>query len=127
MREASQEFLAVLSRGGCLVTDCICGHTYFATNHDGQGHYDENELERLRAKALEEPTKYTEEPDCDTIHVATFQGVNYVVDCPCGRLAKLEQLLWNAKDTLLQYYRLRTDREAQETASADDSLKALGA
>lgn len=124
MKEASKEFLSVLSMGGCLVTDCICGRTHFATNDD---QFDDGELEKLREMAKKEPTRYIEDPDSDTVYVATFRGVNYVPDCPCGRLASLEELLWDVKDILLQYYRLRIDKEKVEKATTEGMLAGLSA
>ena len=124
MKEATKEFLTVLSMGGCLVTDCVCGRTHFAT-HDDQ--YDDGELERLRQMMVKEPNLYIEDSDSDTVHVATFRGVNYVVDCPCGRLASLEELLWDVKDILLQYYRLRIDKEKAEKATTESMLAGLSA
>lgn len=73
------------------MADCACGHTHFATNHDGQGHYDENELGRLRKMMEKHPDLYTEYPDCDAVHVATFRGVNYEWIAPVGDWQRLKR------------------------------------
>ena len=121
--EASNEFLAVLNMSGCLVSDCICGRTHFATNSEGL--FDDGELERLRKMAIKHPDLYVEYPDCDSVHVASVLGIVYAVDCPCEKLAKVERYLWAVKDTVLQYYRLRIDKEKAEKVETEGLLAGL--
>ena len=123
MNEATKEFLeTVPSMGGLLTTTCICGRTHWA---GGENHwYEEGELEQIEAAAKASPEKY-EYHDCDSVYVATVNGCNYVVDCPCGRLAGIEELFWRLKDSLLDYCRRRIDREKREASSTDEALKAL--
>lgn len=125
MKEASKEFIAVLSCGGTLVAECVCGHTHFATNHEGQGHYDEGELNKLTSLAEVDPKRYTNHADSDTVHVAWFNGITYVIDCPCERLAKVEETLWRIRAVLLQYYSLRMDKEKSERQEAETLLTSL--
>lgn len=123
MNEATQEFMdAVCSMGGLLTATCICGMYHYA---GGEEHwYDDGEWNRLEAahKAFPELYRYH---DCDSVYVATVNGMNYVVDCPCGRLAGIEELFWRLKNPLLEYYRLRIEREKREASSTDEALKAL--
>ena len=123
MVEVTQEFMdAVCSMGGILSTTCICGMNHYA---GGEQHwYDEGEWEQLEAAAKANPEKY-EYHDCDSVYVATVNGCNYVVDCPCGRLVGIEELFWRLKNPLLEYYRLRIEREKREASSTDEALKAL--
>ena len=108
--------------GGLLTATCMCGKEHYA---GGENHwYDEGEWERLEAAAKAAPEKY-EYHDCDSVYVATLNGCNYVVDCPCGRLAGIEELFWQLKNPLLEYYRLRIEREKCEASSTDEALKAL--
>ncbi|HAR46965.1 MAG TPA: hypothetical protein DCS05_12610 [Nitrospiraceae bacterium] len=125
MKEVSKEFLAALSMGGALVAECVCGHTHFATNHEGQGHYDKGELNRLLSLAEADPKRYTEHADCDSVYVAYIRGVNYVVDCPCGRLLYAEKFAWDMKNAFLQYYRLRIDKERAEAEKGERLLTGL--
>lgn len=123
MNEATKEFLeTVPSMGGLLTATCICGKEHYAGGEDHW--YEEGEWDRLEAAAKANPEKY-QYHDCDSVYVATLNGVNYVVDCPCGRLAMVENFFWQRRDSLLEYFRNRIEKEKREASSTDEALKAF--
>lgn len=121
----SREFEANLpGGGGQLVAHCSCGRVHFATA-DRFGGYEPGELEALRAKAKENPKKYLEDGQQDSIGTYSIDGVNVVWGCPCRQFERMEEFLVAGQRWIVAFYRERTQRLRKEAAAAAEELAGL--
>jgi len=95
--------------------DCACGKVHF-TSAPGHGDYDAGELERLQALAVNEPDKYLECSDFDSIDAIYIDGQQLVVDCPCGRAEKYAKWIERHARGLASYLIAYLDQQAQDAA-----------
>ncbi len=111
--KVSEEFWRSFISAGSLVIDCeYCGKTYFATWKENI--YEEGELEELRAKAEENPEKYHEWSDADTISWGILNGKQVVYECCNDEVAKYEQFIWNHRYSIASYLKVRTDKMVEK-------------
>lgn len=99
-----QSRFAKAFEGYCTTTQtvCACGRTHF-TSCDGHGDFCEGELEELQRKAAEEPDKYFEHFDFDTIDAAYIDGKQIVPDCPCGKYKRYCDWIEGNAESLAAY------------------------
>ena len=80
--------------------------------------YTVHAIEALQEAKKKEPDKYI---DCgDMIEIGYIEGKKVVPDCPCGKLKKYEDWIWNHSDLIAKYLVLRAEKEAKE---AQDNLQ----
>ena len=92
MRKPPDLFMDCLVSSGSIVIDCeLCGRTHFADD-EMAGTWEEGELEELRKKQLEDPNKYIGHND--SVSWGNFSGYQVVDGCPCGKVKKLENMVW---------------------------------
>jgi hypothetical protein len=110
---------------------CACGRTHFVSAH-GHGDYAPGELEQLQKSAKDNPAKFIEEWEFDTIDVAIIDGMHIVPDCPCGRYksycAFLEKYALEIRSYLVLYFadkRRQAESDLKEASQAADELAAL--
>lgn len=123
MNEISAEFQAAIGCwGSSPVENCeCCGRVNFAADSDG---FDEGELADLLAKQKKEPDKFISH-DCSGIAHCVILGDEYVWDCPCQAFVKLEARIWDHRDLLVKYIKLRAQaikEKNDETLSAIDAI-----
>jgi hypothetical protein len=112
------EFEKVLSWGGSPQATCSCGRVHYTSGGDFM---EPGELAGLEAQRKEKPDRYIPTGD-DSVSITTFNGMPYVWECPCGALAKIEELFWTHRAQIIAYYQARTQRELKE---ATDNAAAL--
>lgn len=120
----SEYFANAIVRAGSVAIDCeLCGRTHFATSREY--YYDEGELEELRAKAKEEPDKYLEWADRDSIGWGHINGQQAVIDCPCNKLKDCEDWIWSHRYLIKDYLLARTEAEAKAANTDKEAFKKL--
>lgn len=120
MKEASKEFFDAMGGGmGSPSISCSCGRRHFAP--DGMD-VSETEAMGMREDAATDKHVVLHENE-DAVHAVTINGMVCVHGCECNYPAKLENLFWNMRDRILDYYRRRREVDAQALASLDDALQ----
>lgn len=113
----SELFERVIRSAGSLVVDCeLCGRTHFATLEENT--FNEGELARLRERAKKHPERYIEETGYDSIAWGYIDGRQAVIGCPCNKLSEYENLFWNNRTRILEYFERRA-KERLESAQED--------
>jgi|GEM_PF-1437568 len=125
--EPSEAFKLSVRQASTNAIQCeLCGRTYFnpSTGFD----WEEGELEELIAQSEEEPDKYLS-LNCDP-EWGYIDGKQAVIDCKCNLLSKYENLFWESRRIIAEYFRQRAKQElgkAQESISlsarVSDSVK----
>lgn len=49
--------------------------------------------------------------DTDSVMGYNFNGINFVVSCPCNGLQRYERFIWAEKDSIREYLKRRIDQE----------------
>lgn len=110
--------------------DCSCGRVHFVSC-SGHGDYSPGELEELQRLAKEQPDKYIEEPDFDSIDFISIDGQQLVPDCPCKRAEKyavfIERHAEPLADYLLRFFQERLIEAKMKAATAEQITTALAA
>ena len=114
---ASEQFLTALISAGSICVDCeLCGRTHFASATPGW--FEDGELERLQAKAKEQPDKYIEHEGTDTVHWGFILSKQVVADCECKKLDEIEKMIWRDRFVVIEFYqaclKLMKKRVAEE-------------
>lgn len=120
MREPSKHMLEAFGLGvGSPSIECICGRHHYAP--DSEFCEDDEDVE-MRAAAAKNPARVILHENDDGVSAKLINGATVVVDCPCEFMAKLEDILWNERERVLRYYRMRRDADALALAALDSAL-----
>ena len=120
MSEPSQHMLEVYASGvGSPQIECICGRVHFAPD---SMHMDREERNELKKLVIEKPDKYIAYPRDDSVSAAMINGNPVVRDCPCEWFQRFERLIWNERENILRYYRVRRDAETAVLSTLDAQL-----
>ncbi len=116
----TKEFEDSLQWAGSIVQECVCGRVHFVS----EGDYDAGEYESLHHKAKDDKDgDHYIEHECDFIRFALVNGaVPYVEHCPCGKLAVVENFLWNNRESIIKYFKARNAKEQAHAARFAENL-----
>lgn len=119
--EASKHMFDAFGLGvGSPSIECICGRTHYAPD---SGCVDAAECAEMHDHARRAPKGVVMHPGDDGMSAKAVNGATVVPDCECGWFAKFETLIWNERERILRYYKLRRDADAAEVAALDEALK----
>lgn len=104
---------------GSPVIECVCGRTYCAPDSP---YLEDGEREEILAAAKGHPTRVFLQEGVDGISAKVVSGATVVLDCECNYLARLEGILWNERERILRYYKLRREADAAALRRLDDGL-----
>ncbi len=97
----SKEFMRAVVDESSIVIDCeFCDRTHFIG--DGAD-YDEGEFENLIKKSELEPEKYIFH-NLSSISWGRLGGKQVVEGCPCNEASKYEQLFWDSRYVIADYF-----------------------
>jgi len=121
------------SYGGTLCSVCCeaCERIYFVTS-PGHGDYEEGELERLLEFSRQNPEKYIEVPDFDSVSTITLptSGKHVVVGCLCDPTRDLSVFIESNAEALTRYlkdyWRARRSEAATKEQKSFEALSSLG-
>jgi hypothetical protein len=123
----SELFLDSLSGYGIGSTELTCGYCGRlhlcpdAEYYSAGGNAEEGDPHRLYCQ--EEYEKNTEgvvlHYNCDGVSGHEMNGILFVITCPCNGLGKYENFIWDSKDTIRNYLKVRIE---QEHRWADEQL-----
>jgi hypothetical protein len=106
----SEMFQDVVCDSGAPSMDCeLCGRTHFCTGEVSDE--PDDEIERLRKLATKDPERYCEDADNDGLSFGTIEGMQAVYGCPCNKLNRYEDFIWNHRELIVKYISRRTEKE----------------
>jgi len=113
MEQASELFMDLVCQGGTPSADCqFCGRMHFAS---GSGSCEPDEsIENLRKAAADYPDKYCESTD-DAIAIGLLDGCQFVWNCPCCKIRKYEDFIWNHRELIVSYIKARAEQQVAES------------
>ena len=112
----SEEFEEAFTySGGCRLM-CECGTIYFDNYNDHSWTWEEGEKESLLEDA-KDPANKVVAVDYAPSEIS-IDGRQYVADCPCAKLARYEQFIWNHRMQIAEYLKKRSEKEFKK-AEAD--------
>lgn len=83
----------------------------------------------MQAKAQENPQKYIEHHDYDSVDFCDINGLSLVVDCPCGKAARYIKFIEVHAEELAEYLaiyftekRVDAEREAKTASELTEKL-----
>ena len=121
-KEATKHMFDAFGLGvGSPSIECICGRTHYAPDSEC---IEDGERAEMRAHELRSPKTVVMHPGDDGVSAKIVNGATVVPDCECGWFAKFEMLIWNERERILRYYKLRRDADAAAVAALDESLQA---
>lgn len=125
MDEVSDSFQEAFRAGfGTPVHACdFCGVTIFGSG-DGV-HFDEGELEDLRAKAKVQPDKYIEWSDCDGVSVGRINEKEFILGHKCPNQLRYEKFLWDERDAIIEYLKGRMHDEIAKVKQDANNMNHL--
>lgn len=99
-----------------------CGREHYCPDTE-YNHYDdedctaEQSMARYKLFCEEEHAKNPEgvvlHYDCDAISAQELNGIMFVIDCPCNGLHRFENFIWQERDTIRNYLKVRIEQEAE--------------
>lgn len=122
LNQASELFMDTVCDAGTSSIDCqLCGRLHFAAGE--QSCLSREEIERLRVLAKEHPDQCCESHE-DGIAFGYIDGRQAVWSCPCGKLRRYEEFIWNNRDLIVRYIKARTQ---SDLATANHTLSQMAA
>ncbi|HRZ85700.1 MAG TPA: hypothetical protein P5277_02870 [Candidatus Paceibacterota bacterium] len=104
----SEEFLRTIITRSSILIDCeFCNRTHFVNS--SKEDFDEGELEELLQLAKTNPDKYIYHDDL--VEWGYLNRKQYVADCPCNSGYPYEQLFWNSREMISQYFKVRASKQ----------------
>ena len=120
MSEPSSLMLEAFERMGCGAPSltCWCGRDHHAPASD---FIEPAEEAQMRSSAREHPDS-VQLHDGDGVSAMMIQGQLVVHGCKCNWLGKLEAIIWDERESILKYYKLRREAAAKEAQSLSAAL-----
>jgi len=121
--EEPSEMMEDAFRDGIGTTDAtceLCGRHVFGGY--GTIGFGPDELEGLQAKAAQDPDKYVE-VQANGVSLGHIDGKQFVIGCPCNRLRRFEDWIWNHRRPIMDYIKARI---AELLKAAQKEAKAAG-
>ena len=97
-----------------------CGREHYCPDTE-YNHYDDDDCSaeqsmlRYRSFCEEEHSKNPNgvilHYDCDGISAQELNGIMFVIDCPCNGLSRYETFIWENKNTIRNYLKVRIEQE----------------
>lgn len=120
----SEMFQDIVCDSGSSSMDCeLCGRTHFCTG--GGSFEDDAEIEKYRKYAEQKPEQYCEDSDSDGLSFGTINGMQVVYGCPCNKLRKYEDFIWEDRERIIKYIRRRTEKELESSKKTAEILAGL--
>jgi hypothetical protein len=117
----SEEFMEAIISGSSAVADCnFCGTTYF-DDDEALWTWDERELEELRKKS-ESSSKYVL---VDSVRFGVLDGRQYVDGCPCNAASRYEDVFWDNRYAIVDYFAARTKKELESAQENSKLVKEI--
>ena len=127
LQKPSREFEEAVIHSGSILIDCqLCGRTHYGSNEDALiEDLSEKEYKRLLIDSEKNPDRYVQH-DAETISWGDINGKQAVIGCQCNKLFGYENLFWNHRYIIADYFSSRAQKElkiAKDTKNLADKVK----
>lgn len=111
----SQLFLDSLRGGGAHNINCgFCGREHYCPDSDSIYEDDVAEYKKEAREAYDaDPEGVVLHYDTDAVETKDFNGMAFVIDCPCNGLALYEKFIWADRDSIRRYLGSRIQKELE--------------
>lgn len=124
IEDATPLFLEAFGSGiGSPQIVCVCGRTHYAP--DSAFETDE-ERKTMLGHANARPDNVVLHEGQDGVSAKEINGITVVPGCPCNWLARFERLIWNERERILLYYKLRRDADRAALEQLESALSEGG-
>lgn len=120
--EASELFWRAFCHSGSSVQTCVCGRVHFARGRQAEWDWSEGELEELNANALKEPDRYCPDDQNDSISWMDLGRGPVVWGCRCHGAKPYENFVWEKRDEILAYLKLKAEEGKSEQIRLENGL-----
>ena len=115
-KKPSKMFLKTLWGGGSSSVYCNCGRQHYAPRNL-EDSYEERDYPIMLADILEEQKQNTDgviiNHEDDFIYTKDIDNKTFVIDCPCNGLRRYEEWIWNHREIIRDYLKVRVEQEAR--------------
>jgi len=115
-KQPSRMFVDSLHGGGSSQITCQCGRRHYAPGNL-RNSCEENDYQDMLDDCIieqsDDPEGVVIEYDSDFIYYKELSGNVFVIDCACNGLRRYEDFLWNNRDVIRKYLKVRIDQEAE--------------
>lgn len=121
----SEAFKCAIGRG--LEHFCICslcGRKHFSSRSDGNG-LEATRLKDLQVESQKHPNQYVDHGTEMVWYGCLWGDISHktiVMDCPCGKLAEVEQNLLQHFPVITGYLRMRLEQDLNEVSKRRDEV-----
>jgi hypothetical protein len=113
----SDMFVNALSGFGIGSSDLTCGWCNRLHLCPDASCYQDEEDGSWKEYCYEEYTKNPDgvvlHPDYDAVSGQEINSIMFVLDCPCNGLHRYENFIWEHRDTIRNYLKVRIEQEAE--------------
>ena len=113
-KKPSEMFVDALRGGGASSIYCNCGRMHYAPENllDSEDETDyPNMLADVTAEKEKDPDGTIIHTDTDFVLAKDIGGRTFVVDCPCNGLTQYEDFIWENRNSIRDYLKVRIDQE----------------
>jgi hypothetical protein len=107
-------FIRSAHGGGGSSVHCNCGRDHYAPSNlqdsDEPEDY-QSMVDSCEAEQEANPDGVVIDYESDFIHYSEIDGNTFVDGCPCNGLRRYEDFIWNNRNVIREYYRIRIDQE----------------
>jgi hypothetical protein len=122
INEILEEIFDHESGTGSIRAQCHCGRTHFV-HQDAD--WDENEYEELVKKQTEEPDKYIQHYQYDSISCKEFNGSQWVMGCHCNWHHKYASFMWHERSVIIKFLRKCREHKIKEAMDIEKLMHGI--
>jgi len=115
---------AFLGGGSYTQQECMCGRVHFCSPENSIGDFEDGEYDRLKQLQNKYPKKYIESND-DCISYLEMNGNPVIWDCPCGNDVWYENLVWDSRNSIMNYLKIRLGEMERQTWELSSNVKEI--
>jgi len=116
LKAPSREFVEAFYGGDLGLCRCVCGREHFSSAMPEI--FKKGDLGRLKEKAEGNPDAHIDHGE-EMVEAIFLRDALYVVGCCCNSLLEWENLFWDRREEIADYFRIRAEKltiEAREAA-----------
>lgn len=117
----SDEFLRAFCHAGSIAIQCtFCGRQFYTT-FDGEGSFDEGELEHYKEMEKDNPDSCYDVSTYSSAEWGNLNGEQLVWGCPCNAGTNYEKFIWQHRYQIADYFYARAEKELRSAQIEKDN------
>jgi len=115
LKKPSEEFETAITHAGSIMINCqLCGRTHLGNDETAiEQSLGTKEYKSLQKEIKENPKGYILREE-EMVPWGMIGGKQAVIGCPCNKLSLYENLFWNSRYIIEDYFLSRTEKELSE-------------